>query len=201
MSTHKHYASLPLDEFLNDLAARTSAPGAGTVAALTGSVAAAQAQMVVSFSLDRPQAADRAPRLQQLNEELNNARETFLQLMGEDIEAYEHFAATRRAGKEGETQRALARAIAVPMEIIVMAGAVVARLDEIKASVNPRLLAELKVAAILCYSAARSACTIARINLESLTNQKERERLDVQLDQLVGRAGRHRNAIVYFETA
>jgi formiminotetrahydrofolate cyclodeaminase len=85
------------------------------------------------------------------------------------------------------------------MEIVVLAGAVAGRIDEIKAFTNPFLLSDLQVAAILAYGSARSACTSVRINLKQMEDRKEAQRLENQLDLLVGRTGRHRNAVVHYQ--
>ena len=64
----------------------------------------------------------------------------------------------------------------VPMELIALAGAVGARLDEVKAFTNPQLFSDLQAAAILTASAARAAATSATVNLAALTDRKEAER-------------------------
>jgi formiminotetrahydrofolate cyclodeaminase len=199
MSADKDYMSQPLGVFLTDLAARGPTPGGGSVGALVGALAAAQARMVIEYTLGRKQSAEHEPRLRQLLDELTRAGEMLTQLMAEDMAAYERMAASRKSDDEEERERGLATAVAVPMEMVVLAGAVVARLDEIKTFVNPNLFSDLQVAAILAYSSARSACTSVRINLNAMTDRKEASRLENQLDMLVGRAARHRNAVVHHQ--
>jgi formiminotetrahydrofolate cyclodeaminase len=198
MSADKDYLSLPLGELLADLAARTPTPGGGSAAAVVGGLAAAQARMVVEYTLGKPEYAEHEARLRELLDEFRRAQEMFAQLMREDMAAYERLVASRKANAE-ERARATATAVAVPMEVVVLAGAVAARLDEIKAFVNRYLLSDLRVAAILAYAAARAAGMNVRINLQDLNDPKEAERLDSQLDLLVGRAGRHQDAAVNYQ--
>ena len=83
--------------------------------------------------------------------------------------------------------------------LIVLAGAVTARLDQVKTVVNPYLLPDLQAASVLASASARAASSSARVNIAQLTNRREAERLENQLDLLLGRLARHRNAVVHYE--
>ena len=146
MSAHKDYLALPLREFLTDLGEKSPTPGGGSVAALTGALSASLARMAVAYTLGRKDASQHQSRLEELSGELHDTMKSFCQLVQEDMAAYETFAATRRTGKPAEQQQAILRAIAVPMEIIVLAGAVAAWADEIKSFVNRYLLSDLQAA-------------------------------------------------------
>lgn len=198
MSAGKDYLSLSLKELLSDVAARTPTPGGGSVSAAVGALGAALARMALAYTVDRPDRAGEAGRLKGLMEELASTGEQFGHLMTEDMAAYEQYAVARK-GSEDEKQQALLRAIAVPMEIIVLAGAVAARLDEIKTIVTPYLLPDLQAAAVIASASARAASTSARVNIAQLANRREAERLENQLDLLLGRLARHRDAVVHYE--
>ena len=199
MSANKDYPSLPLGEFLADLAGRSPTPGGGSVAALVGALAAAQAPMVIEYTVGKARWAEKEPRLRELLEEFKRARDMFVQLMSEDMAAYERLAASGRADDAGERERAVAVAAAVPMEVVALASAVAARLDEIKSFVNPYLLSDLHVAAVLAHAAARSAGMNVRINLDQLADRKEAEQLANQLDTLLARTARHHDAVVQYQ--
>jgi formiminotetrahydrofolate cyclodeaminase len=154
--------------------------------------------MALAYTVDRPDRAAEAGRLRSLMEELSGANEQFGHLMTEDMAAYEQYAATRK-GSDDEKQHALLRAIAVPMEIIVLAGAVASRLDEVKATVSSYLLPDLQAAAVIVSASARAASTSALVNIAQLANRREAERLENQLDLLLGRLARHRDAVVHYE--
>jgi len=198
LSAGKDYLSLPLRDFLADVAARTPTPGGGSVAAAVGALGAALARMALAYTVGRPAGAGDDERLSALADELAGAGRQFEQLMAEDMAAYEQYAAARKADDERK-QQALLRAVAVPMEIIVLAGAIAARLDEVKALINPHLLPDLQAAAVLASAAARAASTSARVNLAELANRREADRLENQLDLLLGRLARHRNAVVHYQ--
>lgn len=198
MSPAKDYLSLPLHELIADTAAKTPTPGGGSVAAVIGALGTALARMALAYTVDKPEHAAEADRLKTLAGELEQAGGQFGQLMAEDIAAYQEYAAARKASDQ-QKQQALLRAVSVPMEIVVLAGAVVARLDEVKALVNPSLLSDLRAAAVLISAAARAASTSARVNIAALANRREAERLDNQLDLLLGRLARHRNTVFHYE--
>ncbi|GMU23400.1 MAG: hypothetical protein AMXMBFR13_34780 [Phycisphaerae bacterium] len=201
MSSANDYLALPFQKFLDDTAARTPSPGGGSVSASVGALAAALARMAIEYTAGNKKYVAHEERLQQLREELRRAQEMFGQLMREDMAAYERYAAARKSGDAQELERAIATAVAVPMEIVVLAGAVTARLDEIKAFTNPRLYGDLQAAAVLAHSAAMAAATSVRSNLHELANPKEATRLEDKLDLLLTRSGRHRNAVLHHEPA
>jgi methenyltetrahydrofolate cyclohydrolase len=197
MSSDKDYLSLPLRTFLADLAAKTPTPGGGSVAALVAALAAAQARMVIEYTVGKPKFAAHEPHLREALEELKRAEAAFAELMDEDMAAYERLSVARKCADPAEQQRAVATATAVPMELVAMAGAVAGVLDEIKTCVNPHLLSDLKVSAILMLAAARSASLNVEINLRELTDRAEAAQLDEQVTRMVEKTHEHRNAVVH----
>lgn len=198
MSTEKDYLSLPMREFLTDAGAKSPTPGGGSVAAVVGALAASLARMAVAYTAGKPRFADHEDRLQELLDEFQRACETFGKLMKDDMAAYEQFTAARTQGDD-EKQQAVLKAIAVPMETIVQAVALAARLDEMKSFTNPYLLSDLQAAAVLAAAAGRAASTSLQSNLASLADRHEAERLGDQLDQLLARLDKHHNTVMdYF---
>jgi len=197
MSAERDYLSLPLRELLADAGAKSPTPGGGSVAAVVGALAASLARMAVAYTAGKPRFAEHEDRLRELLDEFQEARDTFAQLMAEDMAAYEQFAAARTQSND-ERQKAVLKAIATPMEIIVQAVALAARLDEIKTFTNPHLLSDLKAAAVLASAAARAAATSLQSNLAALTNRHEAERLENRLDQLLVRLDRHHNTVMSY---
>lgn len=198
MTATKDYLSLPLQTFLSDLASRTPTPGGGSVSAVTGALAAAQARMVVEYTIGKEAFAEFEAELREKLDEFRRAEEVFEQLISEDMAAYERLATTRKSDQPEEYDRAVATAAAVPMEIVVLAGAVAARIDEIKACVNRMLFSDLQVAAILAFAAASAAGVSVRVNLGSLSDRNEAARLEDQLDLIISRANKHRAAVVHY---
>lgn len=196
MSILNDYRLLPFGKFLEDIAAKSPAPGGGSVAASVGALSASLACMAVEFTVGKKKFAAHEERLRQMLNELRRAGEMFGQLIGEDIAAYQRYAAARKSDDEHEQARAMGTATAVPVEIVVVAAAVAARLDEIKGFINPVLFSDVQVGAILAHAAAESAALTVRGNLPYLPDQTEAARLREKLDDLLARTRQHRDAVV-----
>lgn len=196
MSADKDYLSLPLRTFVADLAAKRPTPGGGSVAAMAGLLAAAQARMVVEYTVGKPKFAAYEKKLREALGELERAEAAFAELMSEDMAAYERLAASCKAGDSAEQQQAVATATAVPMEITAMAGAVLALLDGLKECVNPYLLGDLKVAAIMSLAAAQSAAVNVEVNLRDLADGSEVERVNKEMTRILEKAYDHRNSVL-----
>ncbi len=196
MSAADDYRLLPFGRLLEDVAARTPAPGGGSVAAAVGALAAALAHMTVEYTAGNQKYAAHEERLRGLLDELRRAQAMLGELMGEDMAAYERCAAARKSPDAAEQARAVATAVAVPREIVAVAEAVVARLDEAKGFLNPALHSDVQVAVVLAEAAAVSAAITARGNLPHLPDQNEARALGEKLESLVARTREHREAVV-----
>src|SRR5512144_2965361 len=102
MSVTDDYRRLPFGRFLDDIAARTPSPGGGSVAAAVGALAAALARMTVEYTAGKKKYAGHEDRLQRLLEELRRAGQMLGELMGEDMAAYERYAAARKSSDPAE---------------------------------------------------------------------------------------------------
>jgi len=198
MSAEKDYPSLPLREFLADLAGRLPTPGGGSAAAVVGGLACAVARMVLEYSIGRPESAGHDDRLRELLSELKQWSGRFERLVVEDIDAYQ---AVIAAGKldQAAREQANARAIHVPMEITTRAGNVVARMNDVKTFLNPRLLGDLRAVGVLGFAAARCASWMVRANLPMMSDRKQAAELDGQLDAVLDWIGKRAHAIEAFD--
>lgn len=201
MNAGADYRGLPLGRFLDDVAARTPAPGGGGVAAAVGAMAAALARMTVEYTVGKKKYAEHQARLRGLLDEFRRAGAMLGELIGEDMAAYERYAAAQKSADVAEQARATATAVAVPMEIMAVAEAVVARLDEAKGFLNPALYGDVQVAAILADAVVASAAILARGNLGSLPDPVEARDLGGRLDSLLSHARAHRDAVVAYRPA
>lgn len=195
------YLSLPLREWLEHTAAKSPTPGGGSISAVVGTHATALGRMVLAYTIGKPKYAEHESRLREIDAELAGDLEEFQRLVTEDIKAYERLRVANKSDDTEEKARAAAAALAVPMEVVVLAGAVCARLDEVKTWVNSYLYGDLRTAAILAEATAHAASAIARVNLPGLEDRREADRLEERIDLLLGRAARHRSNVVYHQPA
>ena len=82
------YKESTLTKYLDDLAAKLSAPGGGSAAALTAAMGASLISMVVNFTLGKPKYAQYENELKATLEGSERLREEFLNLVDLDVNAY-----------------------------------------------------------------------------------------------------------------
>jgi formiminotetrahydrofolate cyclodeaminase len=146
----------PVRGFLDQLAARTPAPGGGGAAAVTGAMAAGLVAMAARFS------ATRLPGAGELADQADELRRRLAQLAEEDAQAY----AAVLASRGSERKKALLGAAMIPLEIAGIGARlalVAARLAE---SGNPNLRGDAVTGAVLAAASARSAACLADINVK-----------------------------------
>ena len=175
------FLELPVREFLDQVAARTPAPGGGGAAAVTGAMAAGLVAMAARFS------AKQLPSAGDLADQADKLRLMAAQLADMDARAYaavlEAFRLPAEAGPPGEAGRrreaqpqeaqpqearrreALLGAALVPLEIAGI-GARVARLAvRVAEGGNPNLRGDAVTGAVLAAASARSAASLVDINV------------------------------------
>jgi methenyltetrahydrofolate cyclohydrolase len=146
----------PVRGFLDQLAARTPAPGGGGAAAVTGAMAAGLVAMAARFS------ATRLPGAGELADQADELRRRLAQLAEEDAQAY----AAVLASRGPEHKEALLGAAMIPLEIAAI-GARVARLAvPVAEAGNPNLRGDAVTGAVLAAASARSAACLVDINVE-----------------------------------
>lgn len=150
------FLTLRVGDLLDEVAARTPAPGAGSVSALAVALAAGLAAMAARFSErhwpDADRSAARAVELQARAAALASA----------DARAYEAVLAAR-----GEDVRvALEQAAAVPLELAELAAEVAALAADAAEHGNPNLRGDAAAGALLAEAGARAAANLVAINLE-----------------------------------
>jgi formiminotetrahydrofolate cyclodeaminase len=147
---------MTLAGFLDEVGAKTSAPGGGAVSAVAVALAAALTEMAAQFSgkhWDR--AEESAMRAREL-------RTRATPLAHADAEAYQ--AVIEARGGPGYDE-ALSRAADVPLAIAQAAADVGELAADLATSGNPNLRGDAAAAALLAEAAARTAANLVEINL------------------------------------
>lgn len=146
----------PLPGFLDQLAARTPAPGGGGAAAVTGAMAAGLVAMAARFSVAQlPGALD-------LAEQADRLRYQVTQLVDMDARAYAAVLDARREG--GDLRMALLGAAHVPLEIAGIGARVAQMAARVASAGNPNLRGDAVTGAVLAAASARSAACLVDIN-------------------------------------
>jgi formiminotetrahydrofolate cyclodeaminase len=146
-----------VSQLLDDLAAKTPAPGGGWAAAWTAAMAAALVEMAAAFS-DRSVEQARALRAEAL-------------ALGErDLTAYQPVLDAMRLpkddpGRADQIEAAKRAAAETPREIARVAGEVAGLAEELVADGNPHLEGDANAGLVLARAAREAAERLVEINL------------------------------------
>jgi formiminotetrahydrofolate cyclodeaminase len=188
------FARQPLADFLASVASKTPTPGGGAVASAVGALAAALAQMVVSYSVGKKSLAQHEPRLQEATKVLERARGLLLELADEDAAAYGTVNELSKLPEGDPRRAALARATAASVQVplAVMAACVdLLRLFETLAPItNKQLRSDLAIAAVLADATVRASRWNVAVNVAFLSDAKDVEPTNKAAAGLVAESGR-----------
>lgn len=159
--------------FLDDVAAKTPAPGGGAVVGAVGALSAALAGMVVSYSVGRKSLTEHQAELEASVALLVRARNLMLALVEEDQRAYALMNELQRLPSEDPRRAAELPGIAVSATqvplMVMAAGTDLLRHFERLAGISNRYLrSDLAIAAVLAEGVVRSGAWNVRINLPLL---------------------------------
>jgi formiminotetrahydrofolate cyclodeaminase len=186
------YLSATVAGLLDDLAARTPAPGGGAAAALTCAMAAALVEMATSFAS--------AQGLEAVHDRAHRIREEVATLAHADGRAYGVvLEALRMAPGEQRSQRldeAVSGAIGVPMQVLELATEVATLAADVAETGNRNLEGDALAGSLLAEAAARSAATLAQLNASMLSRHAVADAHLERLRPALARATRARERAV-----
>ncbi len=160
----------PLAELLEDVAARTPAPGGGCSAAWSCALAASLVEMTASFTLQRPDYADRHERMVEIRARARSLRDLAIDLGERELHSYEPVLdALRLPQDDPERPRRLdaasSQAADTPYELARAAAEVAALALEASRSGAPHLSGDAITGVLLAEGACQAAAALVRINL------------------------------------
>ena len=171
------FSSQTVADFCETVAARTSAPGGGSVAAIVTAFAASLTAQAARFATEQwEDAAGAAAQAEAL-------RARVLPLADEDARAYESFILARRMPEDFDPQvrdaaigEALSRAADVPLAIAEAALDVASLAAQLVERGNPNLRGDAATAALLSEAAVRATANLVEINLATREGDERIER-------------------------
>ncbi|MFL5869599.1 MAG: cyclodeaminase/cyclohydrolase family protein [Solirubrobacterales bacterium] len=159
------YLTATLAGFLDRLAARTPAPGGGSVAAIACAMAAGLVEMAAAF--------EASGSLGEVGARAHELRGRAAALADADGAAYAQvLAALRMPAGPDRTARldaAVGGAIDCPMQVLDIAAEVATLAADVAARGNRNLEGDAITGALLAEAAARSAATLAQLNVSMLS--------------------------------
>lgn len=159
------YLTTTVADFLEQVAARTPAPGGGAVSAVVCALAAGLVEMAAAF--------DSGGQLDGVGERAHALRSRVADLAAADARAYGEVLEALRmpAGPDrtGRLDAAVSGAIECPMEVLEIAAEVATLAADVAAQGNRNLEGDAITGALLAEAVARSAATLAQLNVSMLS--------------------------------
>ena len=158
------FLDLSLEDFLEQVAAATPAPGAGAVSATVVALAAGLAAMSAGLSgRQLPDAEEVAARMRRLQEQVGR-------LAQRDAAAYGEVLAALGTGTPGPersvaVREALSKAADVPLEMATIGMSVLDVAADVARRGNPNLRGDALTACLLAQSAVQAAAALVELNL------------------------------------
>ncbi len=185
-----------LSDFLTALARPSATPGAGSVVALMGAMAAALVDMVCGLTINKATDADGELQLRAVAVRAEAARRQLTALIDEDVQAFEAVMRAYGLPREGESQRAarslaiqsaLQTATLVPLACARACGEVteLSRIAAERGHVNAA--GEAAVAGLAARAALHGAALTVRLNAGSLKDRAFADGKLTELEQLLQR--------------
>lgn len=183
---------LRVGELLERLGSSDPTPGGGAAAALAGAIGAALIQMTANLTIGRPRLVDVEPQARSIESRAADLKQRLSTLGDADAEVFTHVGAAYRlprgtdeekAARTSAIQSALQAAAGVPLETAQACADVIALAEEAAPLLNSAVISDVLVGAELARAALDSAALNVEINLASMTDAAQKERLSGELSR------------------
>ncbi len=170
-----------LNDFLAELASDSPAPGGGSVAALSGALAAGLTSMVANLTVGKPKYAESEPDMRSLLDRSEALRLELAQLIEEDTQAFDRVMAAMKLPKEtaeeqatrsAALQSALVDAASVPLEVMGKCVEVIALARVAAEKGNRNAVSDAGVAALMARAGTHAARLNVMINLPGIRSSE-----------------------------
>jgi len=185
--------NLSLDEFTALTASSSPSPGGGSIAALTGAVAASLTSMVAALTVDKNGYEQHRDEMEKLQESCEKLRVKLLDDIDRDCTSFDGYIAALKLPKDsdeqkearrGEMQKALKYAAEVPLSIAKTAMEVMPLAEAAVINGNKNAVTDGVISAMMCRTAVLSALCNVKINLGMIKDDEYVERLSAQVRYL-----------------
>lgn len=174
-----------VNEFIDELASNSPAPGGGSVAALCGSLGAALTSMVFSLTVGKKAylalGDEERTSVDAGLVKANELKDEFLKLMNEDTEAFNKLMAAFKMPKETEEEKAARSEVIqtaykaatnVPLEVARKAYDIYEIIEIAIDHGNKNAISDAGVAALLAQTTIEGAIMNVKINLGSIKDEE-----------------------------
>jgi formiminotetrahydrofolate cyclodeaminase len=180
-----------VEEFLNELASNSPAPGGGSVAALAGALGSALTAMVCNLTIGKKKYASVEDEIKKVLEQIEPLRKKFILLIDKDTDTFNKVMEAYGLPKDSDEQKALRsaaiqsatkEATLVPLEVMKHCVDALALAKTIAEKGNANSITDAGVGALMLHAAVEGAALNVKINLTGIMDAEfvgwKREEVD-----------------------
>ena len=180
-------------DFIRELGSSAPAPGGGSVAAMSGSTAAALIEMVANLTIGKTKYESVQEEMEEIQVRMCQVKEDFIHYINKDSAAFMELMGAFKLPKETdeekhirkeEIQRTTKRAALVPFEIGVLAASLLPLAETVIVKGNTNAITDGAIAVINARAAVKSAFLNVRINLGSIQDQKFVDTMNTRMSDI-----------------
>ncbi len=204
--THeKRLIDKTLEDFMNETASESPAPGGGSVAAYTGALGTALGTMVANLSAHKRGWDDRWEEFSRWAEKGKDIQNTLLKLVDEDTAAFnrimEAYGLPKKSDEEKEIRdrairEATLHAMEVPLRVMETAYRALEVLEAMAETGNPNSVSDAGVGTLAIRAAVEGAYMNVKINAADIKNAPETKDLLRKADRLKNEVKRNSDTII-----
>ncbi len=186
-------ASMKINNFINDLASSSPAPGGGSVAALAGSLGTALSSMVCNLTIGKEKYVDVQDEIKNTLKNSEQLRKKLTKLIDKDTEAFNDVMKAFRMPKETEEQKnrrskaiqeGYKTAASVPLETAKTCEKILDVALVVAEKGNQNSITDAAVSALMAKSGVQSAILNVKINLGSIKDEKFVSEISAELEEI-----------------
>ncbi len=197
--------NMSINEFAEIVASESPIPGGGSIAALSGSLAAALAQMVANLTVSKKKYADSKEEMTDIISKASLLRDKLLDYIEEDSLAYNKVVEAYKLPKESDEEKVIRKAnvqeglkiaASVPLKVAETSFEILPLLEALVKRGNASSVTDALVGTMMARTAVLSAILNIRINLDSINDEEFVNELKEKADFLEEEAIRYEKKIL-----
>lgn len=187
---------LSLEQFVLEVASSSPAPGGGSVSASAGAKAAGLISMYCQLSQDSKKYGEHVSLMQETGLKARQLSGNLIEAIDEDTAAFNQVMEAFRLPKESAEQKekrllaiqkGMVNAARVPLKTAEDCLRLLELIEAVKGLGNPGAVTDLGVGNLLALAGLIGACYNVKINLGSIRDEKIKEELSGQTEELLER--------------
>jgi formiminotetrahydrofolate cyclodeaminase len=186
--------SKSLNQFLDELASSSPAPGGGSVAALSAALGAALTSMVCRLTIGKKKYAHVEQEMKSVLKRSEELRSSFSRLVEEDTEAFNSVMEAlampketdrQKAARTAATEEATKKATLVPLKVMELSREAFSLGETVAEKGNTNSISDAGVSVLMLRAACEGAALNVRINLETLHDKPFLEETRAKMNKIL----------------